>query len=66
MQGLLRQVRDVLRNGGTVPVTIIPEPDNPVDNNAIAFQCRMGGKWHKFGYAVTEVVTLCITEELNP
>ncbi len=32
----------------------MPEPDNPVDN-AIAFKCKVGSKWCKFGYAVREV-----------
>ncbi len=45
----------MLHVGGAVPVTIIPEPDNPVDNNAVAFQCKVDDKWHTFGYAVTEV-----------
>jgi len=41
-------------------VQIIPEPENPVDKNAIAFKCRIDSKCFKFGYAVTE-----LTDELH-
>ena len=37
-------------------VSTSDEPDNPVDKNAIAFKCFLGNKWHKFGYATTEVL----------
>ena len=47
-QKVLQEAR--LRNNEEVPVRMVPDPDNPVDKNAIAFKC-----WLKFGYAVTEV-----------
>ena len=35
------EARDRLHQNEDVPVQIIPEPENPVDKNAIAFKCRM-------------------------
>ena len=43
-QDILRNARDKLYN------------NDPVDKNAIAFKCFLGNKWHKFGYATTEVL----------
>ena len=54
------EARDRLHQNEDVPVQIIPEPENPVDKNAIAFKCRIDSKWFKFGYAVMEV-----TDELH-
>jgi len=59
-QEVLEEARDRLHQNEDVPVQIIPEPENPVDKNAIAFKCRIDSKWFKFGYAVTEV-----TDELH-
>ena len=52
-QEVLEEARDRLHQNEDVPVQIIPEPENPVDKNAIAFKCRIDSKWFKFGYAVT-------------
>ena len=32
-----------------------PEPTNPFDSCAIAFQCQICGKWISIGYVVKEV-----------
>lgn len=55
VQGLLQRARDTLQSGIIVPVRIMPEPSNPIDKNAIAFQCCLEGEWHTFGYTVREV-----------
>ena len=55
VQALLQRVRDTIQSGGEVPTNIVPEPDNPIDKNAVAFQCHIDDKWHTFGYAVKEV-----------
>jgi hypothetical protein len=33
-----------------------PEPDNPVDARAIAFECNISNKWQRIGYIVQEAV----------
>lgn len=60
IQALLQRVSDALHSGEEVPVRILPEPENPMDRNAVAFQCFVDNIWHKFGYAVREV-----TDELQ-
>ena len=45
-----------LDNGEHVPVRIRPEPDNPVDARAIAFECNVSNKWQRIGYVVQEAV----------
>ena len=42
--------------GDEVPVMIYPEPDNPVDSEAIAFRAKISGKWHTIGYVVREAL----------
>lgn len=44
------------RNREDVPVRIRPEPDNPVDVRAIAFECNVSDKWQRIGYIVQEAV----------
>ena len=39
-----------------VPVRVIHEPDNPVDAQALAFQCQLDGVWHCIGYVVKEAL----------
>ena len=36
VQKILQRVSDDIRNGKEVAVRIVPEPDNPIDKNAIA------------------------------
>ena len=46
-----------LRNGGQdVACMIQPEPDNPFDAEAIAFKCKLQGRWCTIGYVVKEVL----------
>ncbi len=33
-----------------------PEPTNPVDAHAIAFECKLNDKWQKIGYVVREAL----------
>ena len=51
-QSILSDVRDVIQCGG---VRLAPEPENPFDANAIAFQCMHHGEWKTIGYVVAEV-----------
>ncbi len=39
-----------------VPVRLSPEPENPKDSSAIAFQCCVNGEWRRVGYVVNEVL----------
>lgn len=54
-QSVLSRVRDALDSGDTVPVKLVPEPQNPFDSNAIALKCLQDNIWEKFGYLVSEV-----------
>lgn len=55
-QVVLRTARDMIANGETVPVRMIPEPTNMVDSRAIVFECQVEKKWSKIGYVVSEVL----------
>jgi len=55
-QEVLRSVNTLLGSGEEVPVKIVPEPDNQYDSKAIAFQCKVDGKWNKIGYIVREAL----------
>ena len=57
IQDILLAARDLLDSGGNVPVELVPEPDNPKDNRAIAFRCLINDKWHIFGYSVPHYKT---------
>ena len=35
---------------------IQPEPENPIDSEAIAFKCKLDGQWHTIDYVVREVL----------
>ena len=45
-----------LKEGSDVPVRLRPEPDTPVDANAIAFDCHMDNDWKRIGYVVRDVL----------
>lgn len=45
-----------IRAGQYVPVRFNPEPDNPVDSTAIAFQCFVQEEWQRMGYIVQEAL----------
>ena len=51
----MRSVNTLL-GSGEVPVKIVPEPDKQYDSKAIAFQCKVDGKWQKIGYIVREAL----------
>ena len=40
----------------STPEAVQPEPDNPVDCNAIAFQCCVHNDWSRVGYVVQEAL----------
>ena len=48
-------MKDIIESGQSVPVKLLPEPQNVFDHNAIAFQCLHNRKWKTFGYVVSEV-----------
>ena len=54
-QETLEEVRDRLHSGESVPVRIMPEPENIYDSKAIAFQCFHKGTWQRIGYVVAEL-----------
>lgn len=56
-QNVLKKARDVIIAGHRVPVKLCPEPLNPYNPKAIAFQCCMDGKWYRIGYVVDEIVS---------
>ncbi len=60
-QTILELVRDHIHSGGNVPVRLMPEPDNPYDSKAIAFQCFYQGHWQRIGYVIAE----CCEEVLS-
>lgn len=55
-QETLALVSRNLNSGKTVSVKLKPEPDNPYDNNAIAFICQTdeNAKWKRIGHVVRE------------
>ena len=55
-QLVLRQAKELLQQQKEVPVRLSPEPDNPYDTQAIAFQCFIDGTWHRVGYVVQEAL----------
>ena len=54
-QESLEQVRDRIHSGENVSVRLMPEPENPYDSKAIAFQCLYQGGWQRIGYVVAEL-----------
>lgn len=54
VQKLLEELAEKLRNEEAVSVRVNPEPDNPFDSNADAFQTPVNGKWINIGYVVRE------------
>ena len=55
-QDTLREARNRLAKGFTVPVRLNPEPHNVKDSKAIAFQCELDGKWIRIGYVIKELL----------
>ena len=54
-QDCLKTVSGLLQAGTTVPVKVIPEPNNPFDSRALAFQCLIDNKWQVIGYVIKEL-----------
>ncbi len=52
----LARVAQCRNRGQKVPCRVEPEPDNPVDSEAIAFQCKVDGVWKTIGYVVREAL----------
>ena len=59
-QNILSKAKKELSLNLPVPVRLMPEPNNPMDNKAIAFECCMQGKWMRVGYVIRE-----LTEEVH-
>lgn len=55
-QATLQAAADALKNGKDVQVRLTPEPDNPQDKSAVAFECYVLGKWERVGYVVKELL----------
>ena len=55
-QNALRSARDVMQRGHTVPVSLVKEPLNPRDSEAVAFKCQLDGKWQTIGYVIRELL----------
>lgn len=55
-QEVLSKASKTMRENGTVPTRITPEPDNEHDARAIAFVCYIDDKWQRIGYVVRECV----------
>ena len=55
-QDTLAMVAHLRRTGNAVEVRVEPEPTNPVDARAIAFQCKVDATWKTIGYVVSEVL----------
>ena len=54
-QEALKEAHQLMHNGVTVPVKVVPEPTNPYDSHAVAFKCYLQQKWCTIGYVVREV-----------
>lgn len=55
-QVALQAASRILKGGQDVPIRLEPEPDNPIDPNAIAFLCLIDRKWNRVGYVVKEAL----------
>ena len=56
-QATLREANSLLQSGEDVPVRLTPEPNNPHDSQAIAFECQLKDKrWRRIGYVVHEAL----------
>ena len=55
-QERLKQIAQLRSRGLEVPCQLKPEPDNPFDSNAIAFECQIDGMWQIIGYIVREAL----------
>lgn len=56
-QEVLSAAAAALKEGKDVPTRLQPEPDNPVDANAIMFECQVDKGWKRIGYVVQDILT---------
>ena len=56
IQTRLREIRDRQDRGEQFSVKLLPEPDNPVDPQAIRFGVNIDDSWKTIGYVVKEIV----------
>ena len=54
-QTALRTARQRIQTE-SYPVKLVPEPTNIKDSKAIAFHCKIGCRWIRIGYVVTEIL----------
>ena len=55
-QEVLSKASVQLNEGSVVPVRLAPEPNNPKDCKAIAFECCIDDRWQRTDYIVREVL----------
>lgn len=55
-QRALKAITQLSGDVKDVPVKLHPEPENPVDSEAIAFIAKISGKWHTIGYFFREAL----------
>ncbi len=55
-QAVLSEASYKFRRGEAVEVRLLPEPSNPWDSRAIAFQFKVGANWERIGYVVREAL----------
>ena len=55
-QDVLSEASYKIGRGEVVEVRLRPEPNNPKDSRAIAFQCKVGANWERIGYVVREAL----------
>ena len=55
-QNLLREIKERLDKNEHVSMKLTPDPSNPFDSMAIAFQCLHGAMWQTIGYIVKEAL----------
>ena len=55
-QEALRAADAFMKEGKDVPVRLRQEPENPIDANAIAFDCQIGNDWKRIGYVVQDIL----------
>ena len=55
MQETLKKAFLATKEGKSVCVRLTPQPDNPYDSHAVAFECQVDGSWGVFGYVIKEL-----------
>ena len=55
-QEVLAEASYKIQKGETVEVRLRPEPSNPKDSRAIAFECKINANWERIGYVVRDAL----------